>query len=115
MKHALTSRLESGGSSVSVRFISPLYFVATKIEAFGDRGKGDFFASHDMEDIVAVLTASSSVRTQIASSRSQVCGYIRAQLLAFRDDESFRDAALGHLAGDERAYDRLVGWLRELE
>jgi len=31
------------------------YFLATKLEAFDGRGKGDYLSSHDIEDIVAVL------------------------------------------------------------
>jgi hypothetical protein len=31
------------------------YFLATKIEAFYGRGKKDFLASHDMEDIINKL------------------------------------------------------------
>ncbi|WP_317930132.1 nucleotidyl transferase AbiEii/AbiGii toxin family protein [Halioxenophilus sp. WMMB6] len=37
-----------------LQVISPVDFLATKFEAFLDRGKGDYF-SHDMEDIVFVL------------------------------------------------------------
>ncbi len=36
--------------------IFPLpYFIAIKFEAFFDRGKNDFYGSHDFEDIVTVL------------------------------------------------------------
>jgi hypothetical protein len=31
------------------------FFLATKIEAFYNRGKGDFMVSHDMEDMVTLL------------------------------------------------------------
>lgn len=43
--HSLESILE-------VRAITPLYFVATKLEAFRGRGAGDYQASHDLEDIL---------------------------------------------------------------
>jgi hypothetical protein len=35
-------------------FISAPYFLATKLEAFRNRGNADYFASHDLEDITAV-------------------------------------------------------------
>jgi hypothetical protein len=45
--------LESG---IEVRAITPLYFVATKLEAFRGRGAGDDQASHDLEDVLTVLS-----------------------------------------------------------
>jgi hypothetical protein len=42
-----------GGSTF--RVVSPVDFLATKYVAFCDRGNGDFFASHDVEDFVAVV------------------------------------------------------------
>jgi len=30
-------------------------FIATKLEAFHDRGGGDFLVSHDLEDVVTVI------------------------------------------------------------
>ena len=41
-------------SGIVIRVVSPAYFLATKLEAFAGRGKGDYF-SHDLEDIVFVL------------------------------------------------------------
>ena len=41
-------------SGITIRVVSPVYFLATKFEAFAGRGKGDYF-SHDLEDIVFVL------------------------------------------------------------
>ncbi len=33
-----------------IRLISAPAFIATKLEAFYDRGKGDVYISHDLED-----------------------------------------------------------------
>ncbi len=41
-------------SGITIRVVSPVYFLATKFEAFIGRGKGNYF-SHDLEDIVFVL------------------------------------------------------------
>jgi predicted nucleotidyltransferase len=37
---------------LDVRAITPLYFAATKLEAFAGRGRGDYQASHDLEDVL---------------------------------------------------------------
>jgi hypothetical protein len=51
IKEAFGVTLPSG---ITIRVVSPVYFLATKFEAFAGRGKGDYF-SHDLEDIVFVL------------------------------------------------------------
>ena len=37
-----------------VRLVTPVFFLATKLEAYRGRGGGDVSASHDLEDIVTV-------------------------------------------------------------
>jgi len=39
----------------SARIVTPPLFIATKLEAFHDRGGDDVFASHDLEDIITVV------------------------------------------------------------
>lgn len=41
-------------NAITIRVVSPVYFLATKFEAFAGRGEGNYF-SHDLEDIVFVL------------------------------------------------------------
>ena len=38
-----------------IQIITAPYFLITKLDAFAGRGKNDYLASHDMEDIIAVL------------------------------------------------------------
>ena len=38
-----------------VRIVTPVYVVATKLEAFQGRGSSDVTASHDLEDILTVV------------------------------------------------------------
>jgi hypothetical protein len=42
-------------SGVTIRAITSPYSLGTKIEAFFGRGKNDFLASHDLEDVMAVI------------------------------------------------------------
>lgn len=51
-ENAVSVELPSGKQ---IRMVSGPYFLITKLEAFDGRGGGDYLASHDMEDIVAVL------------------------------------------------------------
>ena len=38
-----------------IRVVTPVYFLATKIDAFQHRGHQDFLASRDMEDILSLI------------------------------------------------------------
>lgn len=38
-----------------INLVSPPVFIASKIEAFKDRGNNDFLASHDLEDVISVI------------------------------------------------------------
>lgn len=39
--------------------------IATKIEAFKGRGRGDFFASHDLEDLIFVMDGRSTIVEEV--------------------------------------------------
>jgi hypothetical protein len=43
------------GPDLRVRVVTGFYFCATKSEALAGRGKGDYQASHDLEDLIAVV------------------------------------------------------------
>jgi len=40
---------------LKILMVSPVYFCASKLEAFGDRGKNDYLGSRDLEDLIAVV------------------------------------------------------------
>lgn len=50
---------------LKVLVITPIYFIATKLEAFRGRGHGDYQASHDLEDILLVLAGLPDLRAQL--------------------------------------------------
>ncbi len=45
----------------SIRLISAACFLATKLEAFAGRGRGDYLSSHDIEDVIAVVDGRSTI------------------------------------------------------
>ena len=47
--------------SLEIRVITAPFFLATKLEAFKGRGGGDYFASHDLEDVLSVIDGRSGV------------------------------------------------------
>jgi hypothetical protein len=52
MDHAEERELEKG---LKIRLVAPVYFCASKLEASAGRGKNDFHASRDLEDLIAVV------------------------------------------------------------
>ena len=52
MEAATAHQLSRG---LEIRIVTAPYFLATKIEAFRGRGRGDFLASHDLEDLIFVI------------------------------------------------------------
>ena len=70
----------SVASDLEVLAISPLYFVATKLEAFHSRGRGDYIESHDLEDVLTVLSGLPSLRAEVAAADSGVARSVRDDL-----------------------------------
>ena len=106
---------DAGGARV--RAITPAYFVATKLEAFRGRGNGDYVASHDLEDLLAVLAGMPPLRDAIVAAASGVLTALRGELAALMANESFVEALPGHFEGDAAGQARareVSGWLRGL-
>src|SRR5438105_3706671 len=66
--------LEEG---LSIRIFSAPYFLATKLEAFVDRGENDGRLSSDFEDIVHVLNNRSSVWGEIGNTDEPVKQFLK--------------------------------------
>jgi len=83
-----------------IRVVTPPLFVATKLEAFRGRGRGDFLGSHDLEDIVTVFDGRAELPREIAEAPTDVRNYIAAELRALLDNRDFLDALSGFLSPD---------------
>ncbi|WP_193162657.1 nucleotidyl transferase AbiEii/AbiGii toxin family protein [Microbulbifer hainanensis] len=63
---------------VSIKVAKPVYFLATKFEAWHGRGKGDIFA-HDMEDILFVLEHRPEIVEEVENTENEVRDYLKQQ------------------------------------
>jgi hypothetical protein len=95
--------LEDG---TTLRVISAPAFIATKIEAFLDRGRGDFLMSHDMEDVIAVLNGRPELLDEIKRGDMNLLHYISDHFAAFLENRQFIDSIGTHLLPDESSQDR---------
>jgi len=102
--HAVAEQLP-GGSTIK-RVTAP-YFIATKIEAFKDRGNGDYEVSHDFEDIVTVVDGRRELRDEIAVSEPELRSFICATFAAWIENRDFLIALSGQLPPDSESQKRL--------
>ena len=100
---------------LTIKLVTPPYFLATKIEAFKGRGKGDYMASHDMEDIITVLDGRREIVDEIKSSSDELKTFLSRTFRIFLTDENFLDAIPGQLLPDHANQARLPRLLKILE
>ncbi|MFN7097576.1 MAG: hypothetical protein ACK4PR_08465 [Gammaproteobacteria bacterium] len=84
--------------NLKIRVVTAPYFLATKFEAFVTRGKMDFYASHDFEDIVSVLDGRIEIVDEIKNSDSILYEYLHNSLKEVMNSPSFKGAIPGHFA-----------------
>ncbi len=90
------------GDGVSIRLASAVAFVATKLEAFADRGEGDMLVSHDLEDVLNIVDGREELAEELLNAPpllQQAVAAAFANLLAHAD---FSNVLPGLIAEPER-------------
>ena len=93
------SNLVDLGEGREANVIAPALFLATKLEAFQDRGKGDYYSSHDLEDIITVVDGRPRIVEDVSSAPEAVRAFISGWFTHLLSEADFRDAFPGHLSG----------------
>lgn len=91
------------GGGVSIRLVSAVAFVATKMEAFHSRGGGDFLSSHDLEDVLNIVDGREELGEEMGAAPDELLEAVAdafARLLASAD---FANVLPGLVAEPERA------------
>lgn len=94
-------------SGTSIQLITAPAFLATKFEAFADRGKNDLLGSHDMEDIVNVLDGRPEIVGEVAASPDELKRYLVDRCSALLALPNFIDALSGMVFPDESLAERV--------
>ncbi|KPH65644.1 hypothetical protein [Pseudoalteromonas porphyrae] len=81
--------------TLTIKLITPEYFVATKLEAYLGRGKGDALSSHDIEDLLNIFDGRSSIVNDISSASEDLKNYVSEQLKSLMEDDNFEYAVQG--------------------
>lgn len=96
-----TAQLVTLGSGATIRLIAAPVFLATKFEAFANRGKNDLLGSHDLEDIVNVLDGRPEIVGEIGMSKMELRHYLADRCGALLATPNFMDALQGMVFPDE--------------
>lgn len=92
---------------MTIRVVTGPYFLATKIEAFYSRGRGDFMASHDMEDIVTLLDGRPEITDEVRAAPEEVKHFLMQSFRDFLHNRDFLDSLPGYLLTDPASQRRM--------
>lgn len=91
------------GDGLSIRVANAVGFVATKLEAFTDRGSGDIPASHDLEDLLAVVDGRVELAEELSRAPESLRRALAEAFAALLDHPDFRNVLPGLISEPERA------------
>jgi predicted nucleotidyltransferase len=99
-------------SGLQIRLICAPVFIATKLEAFKDRGTSasgqpDYLGSHDLEDIMTVLDRRPELLAECANMPGELKNYLGTEFARLLNDLDFSTTLAGHLPGDAASQARL--------
>lgn len=86
--------------SMPVRLVSPVYFLATKLEAFKGRGNNDVLGSQDVEDILSMFNGRTEIISEVAAADDDVSEYISSEIARLLDHPDIDYAVQSTSAGD---------------
>ena len=89
MESSVTERLSD---DLEIRIVTGPFYIVTKLEAFKGRGKGDFFGSHDLEDLISVVDGRPALVTEVHSGAAELRKYVRAEIHGLLRTPRFLDA-----------------------
>jgi hypothetical protein len=104
--------LEKG---LKIRLVAPVYFCASKLEAFAGLGNSDYAGSRDLEDLIAVIDGRSELVREIRVAAGDVRGYIAKEIKQLISISAFMDALPGHVPPDAASQERVVTIISRLE
>jgi hypothetical protein len=95
IENKISIKLDNG---TKIFIFSTPYFLASKLEAFKHRGKGDYRLSHDIEDFVAVIDGNEEIINDIKKAPNTVREYIKKIFKSLLNNQDFTDSLLGHVS-----------------
>ena len=94
-----------GGAEINL--ISAPVFIAAKFEAFHGRGKNDYLASHDLEDLITVIDGREELIGEIGQCEVEFREFIAKEVQSLLQIPDFQTALPGQLPSDAASQARL--------
>lgn len=94
-------------SGTVIRVVSPVHFVATKLEAYLGRGNNDPLASRDMEDLLSLVDGRETLLQEITAAAPELRGYIAGQFTTLLQHPDF-DYAVQAAARNSRGREDII-------
>ena len=91
------------GDGVTIRLVSAVAFVATKLEAFASRGGSDFLSSHDLEDVLNIIDGREELAEEMAAAPTELRQAVAATFAGLLANQDFANVLPGLVAEPERA------------
>lgn len=109
--HAIQITLEEGPE---INIFSAVYFIATKLEAFTDRGENEGRFSIDFEDIVFILNNRKDIWKELADTTGELKRCLQEELTKLLN-ESYLDEWISSRLDyqDQKRVSLIMGSLRE--
>ncbi len=85
------------GNNISIQILSAPYFLATKFEAFKNRGFNDYRGSHDFEDIIFVLDNRTTLVNEILYAEKEVKSYLKKEILFLKNHKNADEILSMHI------------------
>jgi predicted nucleotidyltransferase len=83
------------GRGIDIRLVNAPCFLATKLEAFLDRGKGDYLSSHDLEDVLSVVDGRAELVEELHAAKPALRQFVAGVFAGLLADQGFVDALPG--------------------
>ena len=104
IKNSVTIAIER---KLEIQIVTAPYFLGTKLDAFFGRGKEDYLASHDMEDVIYLINGREEIIEDIKNTEPELKDFIIESFNGFLENEFFLEALPGHLLPDAASQGRL--------
>lgn len=88
---------------LTIRLVSAVGFIATKLEAFASRGAGDFLTSHDMEDVLNIVDGRKELIDEMAAAPAELRQAVALAFQKLLSNPDFANVLPGLLAEPQRA------------
>jgi predicted nucleotidyltransferase len=98
---------------ISIRLIQPVYFIATKLVAYQDRGDNDPMGSRDIEDILNLFDGRPSIIEELKQADEKLKHYVSGRIVELLKNNEFEYAVQSAVLGDDSRERELFQRLEE--